>query len=476
MEASGATHEEVRMSMQITSAKTVARHSCVLAPHLKQELSAGAEGKYGRMFPDLPPNNADEATLLALGRSGAVMDIAPGPHADDTASDNPRIPAGFTILGQFVAHDITADRSLLHHHTSLSEIRNSRTPRLDLECLYGAGPTGNPYLYDLTDADKLLLGVNEAGELEDLPRTRQGVALVGDPRNDVHQPISQFHLAFLKFHNAVVDHLRAEGVPGADVFAQTQRFVRWHYQWIVSHEFLPLTVGDALVDDILRNGPRFYAFDDRPFIPVEFADAAYRFAHSQVRTTYQLNDYATGRIFPECAGGCPVPPEHVLDWKYFFRVDDALAPQPSKRIDPRLAHALIDLPGSVVGVTEIPEHHSLAVRDLLRGRALDLPSGEAVARAMGVEPLSADAVGLAAQGWRGETPLWYYTLREAEVQTGGERLGEVGGRIVAEVLLGLIDGDASSYRNADTAWQPTLPSKQQGSFTMADLLKLAGAA
>ncbi len=464
------------MSMPITSAKTVARHSCVLAPHLKQELSAGAGGKYGTMFPDLPPCEADEAALIALGRSGAFMDIAPGPHADDPAADNPRIPAGFTIFGQFIAHDITADRSLLHHHTNLNEIHNFRTPRLDLECLYGAGPSGNPYLYDIADADKFLLGVNDAGRPDDLPRNRQGVALVGDPRNDVHQPISQLHLAFLKFHNAVVDHLRQEGVPAAEVFTQAQRLVRWHYQWIVSHEFLPLTVGDVLVDDIVEHGPRFYTFDERPFIPVEFADAAYRFAHSQIRTTYRLNDHATGRIFPECAGACPVPPEHVVDWKYFFRVDDAFPPQPSRRIDPHMAHCLIDLPQSVVGVTEIPEHHSLAVRDLLRGRAIDLPSGETVARAIGIEPLSADEVGLNAQGWHGETPLWYYVLKEAEVRAGGERLGDVGGRIVADVLLGLIDGDPDSYRNAGAEWQPTLPGKQEGSFTMADLLKLAGVA
>jgi hypothetical protein len=458
------------------SKQTVARHSCVLAPHLKQELSAGADGKYGRMFPDLPPHRVEEAELLALGRSGAVMDLAADPNAGATASDNPRIPAGFTLLGQFIAHDITADRSLLHHHTTLGKIHNFRTPRLDLECVYGAGPGGNPYLYDLTDPDKLLLGVNEAGQPNDVPRNRQGVALVGDPRNDVHQPISQLHLAFLKFHNAVVDHLRGKGTPAADVFVQAQALVRWHYQWIASHEFLSLTVGQELVDDIARHGPRFFTVADRPFIPVEFADAAYRFAHGQVCTTYRLNDHATGRIFPECTGGCPVPAAHVLDWKYFFQVDDTFPPQPSKRIGPRLAHSLIELPESVVGVTEIPEHHSLAVRDLLRGHALDLPSGEAVAGVMGVQPLSLDEVGLAAQGWSGETPLWYYVLREAEVREGGERLGEVGGRIVAEVLLGLIAEDAGSYRAAGVEWQPTLPSRQAGSFTMADLLRFAGVA
>jgi len=451
-------------------------HSCVIAPHLKGPLSRVEEGKYGRMFPDLPGLATDEEYLLALARSGSMMDVLSRQDDQDAKADNPRIPAAFPFLGQFIAHDITADRSLLQHHARLNELRNFRTPRLDLECLYASGPGGDPYLYDLEDLDKFLLGINDIGNLDDLPRNRQGRALVGDPRNDVHLIISQLHLAFLKFHNRVVDYLRDQGTPAADAFKEAQRLVRWHYQWIVVHEFLPLTVGETLVDDLLANGPQFYAYEDSPFIPVEFADAAYRFGHSQVRTLYTLNaGGAKGGIFPECAGTCPVPHVRVVDWRYFFRVDDNFPPQPSKKIDTSLAHSLIDLPQSVVGETEIPEQHSLAYRDLERGLALDLPSGEAVSRAMDVEPLTEDEVGLAKTGYHGETPLFYYILKEAEVRTGGERLGDVGGRIVAEVLLGLIDGDPTSYRNAESEWRPTLPGDQQGHFSMADLLRFAHA-
>ena len=451
-------------------------HSCVIAPHLKGPLSRVEEGKYGRMFPDLPGLATDEEYLLALGRSGSMMDVLSRQDDQDAKADNPRIPAAFPFLGQFIAHDITADRSLLQHHARLNELRNFRTPRLDLECLYASGPGGDPYLYDLDDLDKFLLGINDIGNLDDLPRNRQGRALVGDPRNDVHLIISQLHLAFLKFHNRVVDYLRDQGAPAAGAFKEAQRLVRWHYQWIVVHEFLPLTVGETLVDDLLANGPQFYAYEDSPFIPVEFADAAYRFGHSQVRTLYTLNaGGAKGGIFPECAGTCPVPHDRVIDWRYFFRVDDNFLPQPSKKIDTSLAHSLIDLPQSVVGETEIPEQHSLAYRDLERGLALDLPSGEAVSRAMDVEPLTEDEVGLAKTGYHGETPLFYYILKEAEVRTGGERLGDVGGRIVAEVLLGLIDGDPTSYRNAESEWRPTLPGDQQGHFSMADLLRFARA-
>src|SRR6266699_610441 len=289
-------------------------HSCVIAPHLKDALSTVGDGKYGRMFPDLPSPETDEAILLTLGKSGSVMDAASRVDGNDAATDNPRIPAGFTFLGQFVAHDITADRSLLLHHARLNELRNFRTPRLDLECVYGAGPTGDPHLYDLNDLDKFLLGINDVGKEDDLPRNRQGRALVGDPRNDVHLIISQLHLAFLKFHNAIVDHLRQQGVAASDVYNEARRLVRWHYQWIVEHEFLPLSAGQELVDDILRNGVRFYSVDAYPYIPVEFADAAYRFGHSQVRSMYTLNSMgARGQVFPDCAGTCPVPHDRVIE-------------------------------------------------------------------------------------------------------------------------------------------------------------------
>lgn len=449
-------------------------HSCVIAPHLKGSITSVEDSKYGRMFPDLPGLEVDEAFLLALGKSGSMMDAASRPDELDTRNDNPRIPAAFAFLGQFIAHDITADRSMLRHHARLNELRNFRTPRLDLEYLYAAGPTGDPHLYDLDDLDKFLLGVNDIGKQDDLSRNRQGRALVGDPRNDVHLIISQLHLAFLKFHNQVVDYLRDQGVPSSDVFSEAQRLVRWHYQWIVVHEFLPLTAGEALVDNLLNNGPQFYEYDERPFIPVEFADAAYRFGHSQVRSVYILNGSgAKGQIFPDFAGTCPVPHDRVVDWAYFFNVEEQRPPQASKRIDTLIAHSLIDLPRSVVGDTDIPEQHSLAYRDLMRGQALDLPSGEAVSRAMDIEPLSKDELGLSKLGWHGETPLWYYILKEAEVRAGGERLGDVGGRIVAEVLLGLIDGDSTSYRWAETEWRPTLPGTQEGQFTVADLLRFA---
>lgn len=451
-------------------------HSCVLAPNVKQSLSSGVSGKYSRMFPLLKPCRASETALLALGKAGASMDVGTDvPGADDPASDNPRISAGFPIFGQFIAHDITADRSLLEHHARTQQLHNFRTPRLNLEILYNAGPIGAPYLYDVEDPDKFLLGRNDLGLPNDVPRNSQGRALVGDPRNDVHLPISQLHLTFLKFHNAVVDHLRQSGVPESKIFAEAQRQVQWHYQWIVVSEFLPLSIGATMAESIHSGGRRFFHPAEQPSIPIEFADAAYRVGHSQIRITYRLNSDATGGIFPDCAGGRPVPQQQAIDWRYFFAIDDTCPPQASRRIDAHLAHSLIDLPDAVVGETDRTELHSLACRDLLRGHALDLPPGEAIARAMGVQPLSEEEVGLRDLGWAGgETPLWYYLLREAQVRTGGEYLGDVGGYIVGEVLIGLLEADPCSYLSTDAHWNPTLPSSQSGSFTMADLLRFSG--
>jgi hypothetical protein len=169
-----------------------------------------------------------------------------------------------------------------------------------------------------------------------------------------------------------------------------------------------------------------------------------------------------------------VPQERVLDWAYFFHLDDGHPPQATKLLDVRFAHPLIALPSSVVGDTTLPEEHSLAYRDLVRARALDLPSGEAIAVAMGVELLTPAEIGLPELAPAGDTPLLLYILKEAEVREGGTRLGPVGGRIVAEVLLGLIGADAHSYLRADSEWTPTLPSAQPGRFTMADLLRFAG--
>jgi hypothetical protein len=134
---------------------------------------------------------------------------------------------------------------------------------------------------------------------------------------------------------------------------------------------------------------------------------------------------------------------------------------------------LLDLPGAMVGASEVADDHSLACRDLIRGRALNLPSGEAVARYLNATVLTPEQVGLRQFGWSNETPLWYYVLKEAQVLTNGEYLGPVGGRIVAEVLCALIDHDPGSYRKADPDWTPAFAQAGSQGFTAADMIRHA---
>jgi hypothetical protein len=165
-----------------------------------------------------------------------------------------------------------------------------------------------------------------------------------------------------------------------------------------------------------------------------------------------------------------VPVNHAIDWSLQFDVPGREPAQRSKKIDGKLPRSLISLPRQISGEDEGSVYSSLANRDLQRGQAVGLPSGEAVARELGIEPLSRDQVGLSAAGWDQETPLWLYILKEAEVVEDGDRLGPVGGRIVGEVLVGIVDADPESFRSVDPSWTPTLPAREPGRFGIVDLL------
>jgi hypothetical protein len=440
-----------------------ARDHC-LAPSRAVDVPSGA--RYTRMFPSLPPLAVDVALLHAIGRAEGLWD-GDLCHRNESRT----VAAVWPVFGQFVAHDITADRSPVAHHDDEELLRNARSARLDLECLYGDGPVGSPYLYGRRDAAKLLVGLNDRGRPDDLPRNQEGVALVGDPRQDSHLLVSQLHLAMIRAHNRLVDRLRADGVPEADLFEEARRALTWHYQWVVLHDFLPTTIGAERARRLREQGPRFYRPAGAATIPLEFADAAYRYGHSQMRHTYQVQRGGPALpLFPDLVGFRPVPADRVVDWSMLADVPGAAPALRSRPIDGRLPRPLIHLPVDLTGELDDPEYESLAVRDLQRGVATGLPSGEAVARCIGEELLGREQIGLAQQGWSGETPLMYYLLKEAEVREKGERLGPVGALLVGEVLLGIVDADPASHRSVDPGWRPTLPSRDPDRFTLADLL------
>ncbi len=434
------------------------------------------QGRFGRLFPLLKPFAANSEHLHKIGEPGGLMD------GGEDNPENPDIPAGFTFLGQFLDHDITFDpTSSLERQSDPEAVRNFRTPALELDSVYGAGPGANPHLYQRGNRNKLLLGHDTAGNENDLPRNSEEVALLGDPRNDENLIVSQLHLAFLKFHNEVVDNIGSPP-PGSTLFDEAQRTVRWHYQWMIVHEFLPMIAGEAVVTDVLENGRKFYKWRHEPFMPVEFSVGAYRFGHSQARPGYAINGQfgrpffaATpsppGRLPNDLSGSRRIFPEQAIDWHRFFKIDQGDNPQASKAIDTRISPPLLNLPFAT-GTTNDPK--SLATRNLLRHLTFELPTGQRVAKAMKLPVLEpSELADLKEFGLDEATPLWFYILREADRRAdGGKTLGPVGGRIVAEVFLGLLDGDRLSYRRADPLWQPTLGIN--GAFGIADLLRVAG--
>jgi hypothetical protein len=455
---------------------------------------------FGRLFPDLPAfapaTQRVKDALVALGAPGGPLDanddLSKGPKLLITdlglSVNNPNNPthsAGTTFLGQFVDHDITFDTaSAMGVPTDPGSSPNGRTPSLDLDSVYGAGPVASPQLYEPSDRAKLQ--IESGGVFEDLPRDASGSAIVADPRNDENLMIAGLHCAFILFHNNAVEWARANGYAEA-AFEQARQLTTWHYHWVVLHEFLPLVVGQALVDDVLRKGRSFYRPRMREgFIPVEFQAAAYRFGHSMVRPSYRANlkgdegnpffamvfdPAGEGQADPVDLRGGARAPRRFIGWQTFFDFGDREV-KPNKRIDTKISTPLFNLPLGAIATHDTPQ--SLPQRNLLRQLTWSLPSGQSIAKAMGVEKLTPDDLGdLKPYGFDKSTPLWCYVLREAEVRADGLTLGKVGGRIVAEVLIGLIQSDPSSYLVQRPNWTPTLTSAGS-SFRMRDFLTFAG--
>ncbi len=470
----------------------------------------------------LPESRETRDNLVRLGRT--MRETA----GDDPAGDSD-IPAIFTYFGQFVDHDITLETVSAELNQLLDpdlkpltleeireKIRNARTATLDLDSVYGlpAPRSGEKMVVGqvtpLNGTQPPVLRPPGKDDDNDLPReprsediTHDRAALIGDPRNDENTIVAQLHLAFLRAHNALVK----QGLS----FEQARRLLRQHYQHIIVHEFLPHVADPKIVRDILKNGNRFYDATAEPFfMPLEFAVAGYRFGHSMVRAAYDFNlNFNTsgeqgtrpatlGFLFVFTAlsgqlgfgeGTDTLPDNWIIEWENF--VGEGRRAQNARRLDPQLVEPLFqlqDLEGNVVP----GDGARLAVRNLLRGYLLRMPTGQAVARAIGQPPLTPDEILAAAEkvqapegeesqaavlrdsGFLRRTPLWYYVLAEASARGRGNHLGPVGSTIVAEVLIGLARRSEDSILRVKGKWKPSLPSAKPNEFTLADLLRLAG--
>ena len=431
-------------------------------------------GHFGRLFEGLDPLYISDETLAALGGPGGLMDTTGAPKDSD-------IPAAYTFFAQFVDHDITLDtQSALNTDwvQNPDKIPNLRSASLDLDCVYGFGPEASPHLYD-GDTEKLLTG-NDQNE-NDLARASDGTALIGDPRNDENIFVSQMQLMFLRLHNKFIDM----GMH----FEEAQRECRYHYQYIVLHDFLRRVcdeeIYDFAVEQLYRHDfPMLYGPNEHEKLdmPVEFSVAAYRFGHSMVRSSFRVNRrYRDIELFDErfsTIGFTHVPVRLTVDWRYLLDMDGRIRYQKSRKIDEKLATELNNLPF----VTDPnPNNRSLAFRNLVRGRSLGLPSGQAVASALAdcgypIDP-GVDLKLSQITGWRGlsrdvkeelseASPLFFYLLRESAL---GERLGKTGSAILMEVFGGMLRYCSTSYLK-DTSWSPSpVISAADHRLTLADI-------
>jgi hypothetical protein len=500
------------LATESSSPTTLLRHGTWWDRRKADRLDAVMGGRFTRLFPYLPSARFAQHDLELLAREmTAPKDTDPETEPDP--EENPGIPAAYTYLGQFVDHDLTFDPiSHLRETLTGAQLRalvDFRTPRFDLDNLYGRGPDDQPYMYK-KDGIRMLLGERMSGDPFDpgavqLARGPSGRALIGDPRNDENRIVAQLHAIFLRFHNRVV---RKMGGKKHVSFQEARNQVRWHYQWVLVNDFMPTILDKQTYQSIFPNPyepapaiPRLREHD-LELMPVEFSVAAYRFGHSMIRPRYRLNRTIESPIFSDIpgdtadlAGFRPIPANWAIDWQFLIDLgqDAGRKPQLSYKIDTSLVHPLGNLPPQIAR-----DPSSLALRNLERGVTFQLPSGQQVARALGVEPIADEElmIGMAtadgerkpiievAPGLAGDAPLWAYILSEAQVMSWKNasgpvsdetpiRLGPVGGRLVAEVFASLLRGDRTSYLYAKPTFKPIPDFTRNGTFGLAQLIKVA---
>jgi hypothetical protein len=489
-------------------------------------------GRFIRLFPEYRRKFAKH-DLKALARAMTSHREPPTPEDKPDPEEDPEITAAYTYLGQFTDHDLTFDpTSRLREALTdqqLDALADFRTPRFDLDNLYGRGPDDQPYIYE-RDKIHMLLGEPMLGnafdpDARDLPRGPNDRALIGDPRNDENRIVAQLHAIFLRFHNQVADHL-VRAHPSKKVsFEEVRDQVRWHYQWVLVTDFLPRVINDDTYQRVFTDP--YYPTPTLPelrdglrLMPVEFSAAAFRFGHSMIRPEYRLNERIPRRpIFltedddaahvddaADLRGFRPIPSDLAIDWRFFIdlepgptpRAHDPTKPKPQKayKIDTSLVNPLGDLPRQIASKPK-----SLALRNLRRGAIFWLPTGQQVARTLGEEPIPDDklVIGKAtaedrdhpdllkeiAPSFADRAPLWAYILSEAQVTSWDRagngaspdsipiKLGPVGGTIVADVFAALLRGDPTSYLKRGAPFKPIAHFARDEKFGLAELINVA---
>lgn len=434
---------------------------------------AEPDSRFVEIFPQLPGFTAPTNQQIA-----DLAQVQLDPNA--VSENNPDMTSVFTYFGQFVDHDLTLD----NEPSPLTPVNvrtidpNGRTFRFDLDSVYGKGPQGNPELFEADGKHFKVQNPNPNGVI-DLPRNPDGSAILVEGRNDENRILSQIHVAWLLTHNKFVD----SGLSYADARARTIA----SYQHLVLEQFLPHIVGQAAVDGT-RNGSlkRFYKIGNplAPGTPAEFSLAAYRFGHSQVRRAYMItNTSGNVQVFAasgeDLRGGRQLDAGRQIDWGLFVaeltRPDNVGKVNISRKIDPLISSSLflLPIPGAAASGSNV-----LAFRNMVRADAYGLASGQDVAKAMDIPvippnqitPIAAPGDPAGSRpippGFETGTPLWFYILVESSRVADGKTLGPVGGRLVADVFVSLLENDPDGIIKRPTG----------GPFTFADLFVGAGLA
>ena len=445
--------------------------------------SSRTRSHYSRLFGGPFPEH-DESDLRAL--SARMKDVPENRRGRPRRGD--LAPSAFVYLGQFLDHDLTRDETPLAQASAAPEkTENLHSPRLNLESVYGGGPECSPHLYDHSEggSETFLLGETTAAPEYEIRATRDdffrrdGRPALADDRNDQHLILAQLHVVFLQFHNKLVDSLKRgafadEALPNETILQTARRLTVWHYQWIVRHEFLNYFILSDVLIDIERHGARLFRLNgNEPELPIEFTQAAFRFGHATVQPQYDINCWRglvklhdlVRRVRPDESSRA-LSADQVIDWDRFTRTWGANA-NFAENIDTLVSEDLFDLPAAAMPVPTRTSPPPLPEMTLLRGSRIGLPSGQEACRLAGEKSIPAAQMGfdreenvfLRARGLSERTPLWYYLLREAEALgvrrfRGGECLGPLGSRIVAEALLGALEHDPDYYVNVSPDWKP----------------------
>lgn len=398
------------------------------------------------MFPALPSASWSLDQLNALAqKTNEVTHFQPAAGAQPT-DEMPDFPAGYNYFGQFIDHDTTLDDRPNDLTTPVppAGLTNARTATLDLDSLY----TGDSRAYEADGRFKLgapLTAAESDHGARDLFRDAAGQAIIGDPRNDENKVVASFHSIMTRFHNKVYDVIRRSNPTWTNqqVFDATKQQVTYYYQWAVLTDFLPKIVGSSELAQVVSRGAAGWTTNLKFYdscngtMPVEFSGASYRFGHSLVRNDYEINEkHADLPVFTADAapaksliGFGPSPSDFAIDWKYFLKLPErtGTTPQDAYQFDNSLVPALRLIPGPAAG----NQSTILATRNLLRGQQLGLPSGQDVARAMGVTPLPD-----------------------------------------SKILVGLLKADPASVLN-NPGWTPDLRATgTAGKFTISDIVRI----